>query len=116
VQKQIAKSLLKALLGRFGIAIDKPITQILSDKTFNEKSLINKITSYKPISNSKVLVSYIPKLDSEIIKANDLDLVKLLSKYKDSEIQERNVTSIVISAAVTSYARIHTLLARVKLS
>lgn len=107
VQKQIAKSLLNNLLGRFGISLDKPITKIVSENKFNEISLINKITSYKIISEDKILLTYIPKLDPQTIESYNLDIIKVLDKYKDSEIQSLNVSSVVISAAVNSYARIH---------
>ena len=80
------------------------------------RKALSKITSYNYISKDKVLVSYVPRLDEEIIKNNNLDLIKLVTRFKDSEIQSLNVASIPISAAVTSYARIHTHLARVKLS
>ena len=68
VQKEMAKSLLNNLLGRFGISLDKPRTEILSDKAFNEKALISKITSYNYISKDKVLVSYVARLNEEIIR------------------------------------------------
>ncbi|EAW14651.1 uncharacterized protein ACLA_056740, partial [Aspergillus clavatus NRRL 1] len=66
-----------------------------------------KIISYKYISNNKILVSYIPKLDKDIIDSHNLDIFKILNKYKDHEVQNLNVTSIAISAAITAYGRIH---------
>ena len=39
----MAKSLLNNLLGRLGINMDKAITDIMTPKTFIQKSLINKI-------------------------------------------------------------------------
>jgi len=36
-----------------------------------------------------------------------LDLLKIVDKYNDREVQALNVTSIPISAAVTAYGRIH---------
>ena len=106
-QKAMAKSLLNNLLGRFGISLEKPITEILSYKEFDNKMLMYKIMSYKIISDNKVLVTYIPKLDYEIINTHKLDFIKIANKYKDSELPGMNTTSIVISAAITAYARIH---------
>jgi hypothetical protein len=106
-QKAIAKSLLNNLLGRFGISLDKAITEIMSYNTFEEKSLMNKIESYKEIDDNKVVVSYIPKLDYDIIESHDLDFLKIINKHKDKEFQYIDNTSIAISAAVTSYGRIH---------
>lgn len=68
---------------------------------------MNKIVNYKELSKDKVLLTYIPKLNPEIIKSYGLDIVKILNKHKDSEIQSLEVSSIVISAAVNAYARIY---------
>ena len=106
-QKSIAKSLLNNLLGRFGIFFDRPITNFLTTEDFNRKCIINKIISYKQITNSKYLVSYIPKLDYNIIKDHNLDLMKIVYSYKDNEYQNIDNTSVVISAAITAYGRIH---------
>ena len=106
-QKSMAKSLLNNLLGRFGINLEKPITDVVSTTTFDKYSLMYKIISYKHISNDKILVSYIPKLDKDILDSHDLDILKILTKYKDHEVQNLNITSIVISAAITAYGRIH---------
>lgn len=99
--------MLNNLLGRFGIGLDKPVTQLLSNKTYKVKSLMNKIVNYKELNKDKVLLTYIPKLNPEIIKSYGLDIVKILNKHKDSEIQSLEVSSIVISAAVNAYARIY---------
>lgn len=104
-QKAIAKSLLNNLLGRFGISLDKTVTEIMTDSTFKQKSLRNKIVSYK--SNNKLLVTYVPKLDFDIIKSHNLDMLKILKSSKDKETQQKGNTSVVISAAITAYARIH---------
>ena len=106
-QKSMAKSLLNNLLGRFGINYEKPVTEILSDNEFNNKMLMHKIMSYKQISENKYLVSYIPKLDYEIINSHKLDFIKIVNKFKDKELQSIATTSVAISAAVTAYARIH---------
>lgn len=106
-QKSMAKSLLNNLLGRFGINFDRPITDVLNTADYKVKSVMNKIVSYKQISNEKYLVSYIPKLDYDIIKSHNLDFLKVVNSYKDNEYQNIDNTSIVISAAVTAYARIH---------
>lgn len=106
-QKSISKSLLNNLLGRFGINLEKPVTKLLTKKGFDTRMLISKITSYKQITDNKFLVSYIPKLDPDIIADNDLDIIKIVKKYNDNEVQSLEVSSVVISAAVTAYGRIH---------
>lgn len=106
-QKSMAKSLLNNLLGRFGITLDKSVTKLVTTKTFDEKAVMNKITSYKKVAEDKFLVSYIPRLDYDIINNHKLDFIKIANNYKDQEIQSLNVTSVPISAAVTTYGRIH---------
>lgn len=106
-QKSIAKSLLNNLLGRFGISLDKSVTEIVDEKRFGDISSMHKIDSYKIISKNNILVTYVPKLDDGIIKSHKLDITKLLIKYKDNEVQSLDVCSIAISAAVTAYGRIH---------
>lgn len=43
-QKLLAKSLLNNLLGRFGIYLDKPITEIMNENKLREVFLIHKVT------------------------------------------------------------------------
>ena len=87
--------------------MDKPVSEIMSSKTFDTKMLMHKITSYKEISDDKVLVSYVPKLDYNVINSHNIDITKIAAKYKDKESQPMIATSVVISAAITAYARIH---------
>lgn len=93
------------MLGRFGTRLEKFITELVSSITFKRLSLMKKISSYKDLGNNKILVSYIPSLDHDIIKSHNLDFIKVASRYKDSEVQIIDDSSIVISAAVTAYAR-----------
>lgn len=58
VERSIYKSLLNNLLGRFGIKLDKSITEIVSTKRFSIMRLINKISGYQILSKDKVLVTY----------------------------------------------------------
>lgn len=106
-QKSFAKSLLNNLLGRFGISLDKDITEIVTKSRFNTISIMYKIISYHSLDDNNYIVSYIPKLDPDIIESHGLDLIKIANKYKDKEVQSMNVASIPISAAITAYARIH---------
>ena len=106
-QKSMAKSLLNNLLGRFGIKIDKPVTKLVSNKKFELLSLMNKVVSYKSIGINKTLLSYIDKLNPDIIESHNLDIVKLANKYKDHEDSIFDATSVPISAAITAYGRIH---------
>ena len=75
-QKAMAKSLLNNLLGRFGINIYRPVTELLTSKAFDRKMLMHKIMSYREISDDKILVSYVPKLNYGIITDHGLDFMK----------------------------------------
>jgi hypothetical protein len=86
-QKSIAKSLLNNLLGRFGISLDKPLTEVVNESKFDTVSMIHRVMDYKHIAKDSIMVSYTEKLDSDVIKEHGLDFVKLLSKHKDKETQ-----------------------------
>jgi hypothetical protein len=87
--------------------MDKAITRVMSDVEFSRRYIRNKIISYKEISFNRILATYVPRLDYDVIKSHDLDFIKVSSKYNDLEMQNMDKTSIAISVAVTAYARIH---------
>ncbi len=107
-QKNLAKSLLNNLIGRFGMDIIKPVTEIVDSKTFNEISLTRKITTWKKITDYSTLVTYIPGLDESVCDSFSIDFLKALQSLKESH---KNSTfegvSIPIAAATTAYGRIH---------
>lgn len=65
---------------------------------------MKKVNNSKQLDSNKLLVTYIDKLDNEVIKSHNLNIVKLYNSVKDKEFMTRDFTSIVISAAVTAYA------------
>jgi len=94
-------------LGRFGISLNKPVTNIVSRELFESMLLKNKVYSHVDISSDKVLVTYVSSLDSQIIQSHNLDIVDMVNKFKDNESETMNASSVVISAAVTAYARMY---------
>ena len=92
----MAKSLLNNLLGRFGINLEKPITEILSRKEFDNKMLMYKIMSYKEISNNKVLVTYIPKLDYGIMASHNLDFIKLFTTKQKAKRKQNTINCLCL--------------------
>lgn len=111
-QKNLAKSLLNNLLGRFGMDINKPITKIVNNETFNEISLTRKVTSRKDITDEDILLTYSAELDQLICESFDIDYLKALKDPKISSKQYHTNgkfkgVSIPIAAAVTAYGRIH---------
>lgn len=59
------------------------------------------------MGDNKFLVSYIPRLGTKLVKSCKLDLLKVVSNYKDKELQQISNSSIAISTAATAYARFH---------
>lgn len=65
----------------FGINLDKPITEVVSESKFDTISVLHKIMGFKELSSDKFMVSYTDKLDYDLIKEHDLDLTKILFKH-----------------------------------
>ena len=116
VERAVIKSLLNNLLGRFGMDITRPITEIVNREKLNELLTIHELNSYKEITPNDWLVSYDPKISKEKCLEFGYDYVKVLQNFskKDKQNSEFNDVSIVISAAVTAYARIY--MSQVKLN
>ena len=105
-QKQMAKSILNNLTGRFGIRLEKSVTKVLSYESYRILTTRKAIISEKELGNNKFLVTYLPMLDLDIISDLGLDIVKIANKQNDEEKQDLDVVSVAISAAITAYGRI----------
>ena len=112
IERQIAKSLLNNLLGRFGMNIDKSITELVDDNRFNELIQYKQIKSVKHIGNRK-LVTHGTNVSLNICESHNVDFHKTYNnniKYNKKEAfseQRLHDVSIAISSAVTSYSRIY---------
>lgn len=109
IQKSIAKSLLNNLFGRFGIDLEKDITEIMSYNKFHNIKIKNKIVSFTELTPRKVLVTYNKSIDINLIKEHNLD-VNLFEENIDSPNKRKqsvDTSSVVISAAVNAYARMY---------
>ena len=106
-QKSMAKSLLNNLLGRFGIGLDKPVTEIVNHDDFERISTTKKIVSYTKLEDNKYIITFLNKLDQDIMRSHGMDMIKVIEHHPDKEIDKFIASSVVISAAVTAYARIH---------
>ena len=112
--KLIYKSLLNNFLGRFGLNINKPITDIINKEKKDYIFSTRKVTSLILLNEDKFLITYEPNISKEICTQHALDYNKVLKKEfnlnnkKDFEKQFNHFQdiSIPISAFVTSYARI----------
>ena len=108
--KQIAKSLLNNLLGRFGLNITKPITALL-DTMQRDKILSTRVVhGIKTLENNHYLITYDPLPDRKIVRDHGLDFSKVITQARQTSL-EKSLTpfsdvSIATSAMINSYARI----------
>jgi len=110
-QKSLAKSLLNNFIGRFGMDINKPISEIVNNETFNEISLTKKVFGFKKITDNAILVTHGIDINESICTDFNLDFLDIIKNSSDKNLKNYNTTfkgvSIPIAAAVTSYGRIH---------
>lgn len=110
--KIIAKSLLNNLLGRFGLNIQKPVTDIISlDEREFLQSTREFVSEPKQVTDQDFLVTYYPAISKEICSKHNLDYIKVLNTQSKFNVKEKDAefkdVSISTAAAVTSYARIY---------
>lgn len=108
-KRQIVKSLLNNLLGRFALNLFKPITKTVSKKNMDYILATKEIKTFKVINSNNFLVTYNPIVNKEICESHNLDYFKVILSEKDisSNYEVFNDISIVISSFVTAYARVH---------
>jgi hypothetical protein len=123
--KNVSKSLLNNVIGRFGLNIFKPLTKIVNQEERDYISSTRLVKSHKVLTNNQFLITYSPGLNKEICfehginptllfnkEQEDLATLKYgQAKSKSGSNQEYLATfkdvSIAISAMVNSYARIY---------
>ena len=108
VEKDVAKRMLNHLLGRFGLHIFKPVTELIETAKFNEISQTKRISSFV-IVEDKYLVTYDNQISKDICDQFNVDykgsVVNNIKANQETEHTFKDV-SIAIASAVTSYARI----------
>lgn len=81
--KAIAKSLLNNLIGRLGLSLIKPITELVSTDTLNTLLRPGEqyfpVKSYEPITDKDSLISYLPVVDEQICLEHGLDYNKVIA-------------------------------------
>ena len=109
-KKAVNKSLLNNLLGRFGLNIIKPVNKIVNEKELDFLLRTRKIISFHEINSNSILVNYNPIIDQDICIQNGLDYNKVLLESEnfkiDKKINKFQDVSLIVSALVTSYARV----------
>jgi hypothetical protein len=110
--KEITKSLLNNLLGRFGMDVNKPKTEIVTGDKLEEIVSTRFVESYpKEITHDDYLISYYPEISKEICESHDKDYVKVYTESTNKIDIEKDKgfsdVSLTTAAAITSYARIY---------
>jgi hypothetical protein len=100
------------LLGRFGLNIQKPVTDIISlDEREFLQSTREFVSEPKQVTDQDFLVTYYPAISKEICSSHNLDYIKVLNTQSKFNVKEKDAefkdVSISTAAAVTSYARIY---------
>jgi hypothetical protein len=76
VEKAVSKSLLNNLLGRFGLNIEKPVTDIVNRNTLDQvisTKRFNSFNSFKQITEDDFIISYYPDISKTICESHGLD-------------------------------------------
>lgn len=110
-KRQVIKSLLNNLLGRFAINYVKPITKTVNKKVLDNILATRVVKTFKEIKSENFVLTYLPLLDKEVCDSHNIDYHKAIFNERSHNIEKFvNVfqdTSIIISAFTTSYARVH---------
>lgn len=110
VEKAITKRLLNHLLGRFGMNIFKPVTEIVDYDKLSFISSTREVHSIKKITNNDFWISYNPEVDEEICLSYGLDYFKVCNLTPSTDVEKINEfrdVSLTTAAAVTAYARVY---------
>jgi len=110
-KRQVIKSLLNNLLGRFAINNVKPITKTVNKKVLDNILATRVVKTFKEINSENFVLTFIPLLDKEVCESHNIDYHKAILNERSHNIEKFvNVfqdTSIIISAFTTAYARVH---------
>jgi DNA polymerase type B, organellar and viral len=113
VMKSIAKSLLNNFLGKWGLILDKSVTELVTTSEFKKILQVKKYISHKYISG-KILLTHGSEISPSICKAHKVDYVQAIQMDIADKIERKtfknekfNDVSIAIASAITSYSRIY---------
>lgn len=108
--KTITKLLLNSTFGRFGMNINKPISEIVNKEKLDLILSSHEVHSIKELDENYFIISYNSEISKSVSERSGLDRIKLLEKKKGKD-YEHNLkiedVSITTAAAITSYARIY---------
>lgn len=110
--RAMIKSLLNNLIGRFGLAINKPVSKTLTLKELENILLTREVYSQQSITEDLFLVSYNPEISDKICTEHGLDYFKIIAKELKSNLELNHAdkfsdVSLGVSAMINSYSRIY---------
>lgn len=109
--RQVVKSLLNNLIGRFALNFVKPITKTVNQNELDYLLATKEIKTLKKINENNFLISYIPIVNKEICESHNLDYHKVILNEKNNKTSSNvgvfHDVSIIIASFVTAYARIY---------
>lgn len=110
-QKQVVKSLLNNLLGRFGLNFVKPITKTVKKNQLDKILSTMEVKTFKEINEDNFILTYIPIINQEICESHGLDYNKVILNQRPHDLIGKvdvfKDVSIIMSAFTTAYARVH---------
>ena len=80
--RQVVKSLLNNLIGRFALNFVKPITKIVTKIELDKIISTKKIKTFKEINDNSFIITYLPLiiLDKNICESHNIDYYKAIKK------------------------------------
>lgn len=107
--KSVTKLILNYAFGRFGMNINKPITEIVNKDRLDYILSTHLVRSFKVLNENSFIVSYDSTISKAICEKSGLNYIKVLESNKKDYENNRKIEDLSIStaAAITAYGRIH---------
>lgn len=109
--RQVVKSLLNNLIGRFALNFVKPISKTVNKTELDYLLTTKEIKTFKKVNENNFLITYIPIINKNICESHNLDYYKIILNENKNKITSNIAVfqdvSIVIASFVTAYARVH---------
>lgn len=113
IQKILSKSLLNNLIGRFGLNIFKPITDVVNPKQMDWILSTRKVISQRFLNADNIILTFEPLIDKNLCEEHGIDYQKVLNFEKNTKdtklkynLNSFSDISITTTAMVNSYAKI----------
>lgn len=113
IQKNLSKSLLNNLIGRFGLNIFKPITDVVNPIQMDWILSTRKVISQRFLNADNIILTFEPLIDKNLCEQHGIDYLKVLNYEKNAKntkikfnLNSFSDISITTTAMVNSYAKI----------